>query len=82
MIYAKLFLLGQERELLWADTFYNRETRKNGKPATEVLNGLLSVGFVSQESDEILLNWISKDSEDDSGEEKDKMIWRVQCCCC
>lgn len=36
MILAKLFILGQERELLWSDTNYHRGIRMNGKPSTEI----------------------------------------------
>ncbi len=74
MVSAKLFVLKQERELLWIDTDYYRETsRENGRPTSEVIGGLLTCSFVPERGDDIFLNWMLKDSIDDTGQEKDKM---------
>ncbi len=45
MTEAKLFILGQEIELLWTEIQYHREVRINGKPSTEVLGGLITLCF-------------------------------------
>ncbi|WP_459212523.1 type VI secretion system tube protein TssD [Aquimarina rhabdastrellae] len=74
MVSAKLFVLKQERELLWIDTNYYREiSHVSGRPATEVMGGLLRCSFTPERGDDIFLNWMLKDSTDDSGQEKDKM---------
>lgn len=73
MVLAKLFVLGQERELLWTDMGYERDIRKNGKPSTEVMGGLITVCYESQGDDDIILRWLTIPSEDDTWEEVDKM---------
>lgn len=73
MILAKLFILGQERELLWCETNYHRNTRTNGKPSSETMGGLLTLCFPSQAEDHLILRWMTKDSEDDTWSEVDKM---------
>lgn len=73
MILAKLFVLGQERELLWTDMGYERDIRMNGKPSTEVMGGLITVCYESQGDDDVILRWLTKPSEDDTWEEIDKM---------
>ncbi len=74
MTLAKIYLSGQERELLWVDTNYRREIGKSGKPTTEVMGGFITFCFISQADDDILLRSIIKKSNDESGEEKDKML--------
>lgn len=73
MILAKLFVLGQERELLWTDMGYERDIRMNGKPSTEVMGGLITVCYESQGDDDVILRWLTKPLEDDTWEEIDKM---------
>ena len=74
MVSAKLFVLKQERELLWIDTDYSRDTNyTNGKPSGEVNGGLLKLSFAAEIGDDIFLRWMTKESQDKSGEEKDKM---------
>ncbi|WP_196893719.1 type VI secretion system tube protein TssD [Aureivirga marina] len=73
MILSKLFILGQEIELLWTDMKYHRDIRPNGKPLTEVMGGLITVCFPSDGNTDRILNWMTKESEDDTWEEIDKM---------
>ena len=74
MVSAKLFVLKQERELLWIDTDYSRDTNyTNGKPSGEVNGGLIKLCFAAEIGDDIFLRWMTKESQDKSGEEKDKM---------
>ncbi|MBE7635053.1 type VI secretion system tube protein TssD [Tenacibaculum finnmarkense] len=49
MTLAKLFILGQEIELLWTNMEYYREIRKNGKPSTDIISGLITLCFAIQE---------------------------------
>ncbi|MBL4746668.1 MAG: hypothetical protein JKY08_09915, partial [Flavobacteriaceae bacterium] len=58
MMIAKLFVCGQEREALWVQMGYYRETRINGKPSTYVMGGLITMAFASQIGDDILLHWL------------------------
>ena len=55
MISAKLYILGEERELLWISTNYFKGTRADGSLTSEVNGGLLTLSFVSQENDELSL---------------------------
>ncbi len=55
---AKLFVCRQEREALWVEMGYYRETRINGKPSTYVMGGLITMAFASQIGDDILLHWL------------------------
>jgi len=73
MALAKLFILGQEIEFLWTDTNYHREIRINGKPATEIMGGLITVCFETTGKTDIVLRWMTKESEDDTWNEVDKM---------
>lgn len=73
MIQAKLFILGQEIELLWTDMHYYREIRMNGKPATKIMGGLITVCFATNQDSDQILRWMTKESEDDTWEEVDKM---------
>lgn len=73
MMHAKLCVLGQERDLLWCETDYYREVKVNGKPSTEVIGGLLTICYISHLGDDLFLRWITKDTEDESGKEIDKM---------
>lgn len=69
MTSAKLFILGEERELLWINTNYYRNTASNGSPKTYTEGGLLSLGFASQENDCIFLDNMTKGVK----EETDRM---------
>ncbi|OEK09821.1 hypothetical protein A8C32_09935 [Flavivirga aquatica] len=73
MTLAKLYINGQERELFYVKTKYNRKTRDNGKPKSEVMGGLITGRFISQADDDIFLRWMTKESEDNTWEEVDKM---------
>ncbi|WP_196894165.1 type VI secretion system tube protein TssD [Aureivirga marina] len=73
MILSKLFVLGQEIELLWTDMDYHRKIRDNGKPLSEIMGGLITVCFPTGKDSDLILNWMSKESEDDTWEEVDKM---------
>ncbi|MCC9073868.1 hypothetical protein LNQ49_19985 [Flavobacterium sp. F-65] len=58
---AKLFILGEERELLWVDTNYYRHTSVNGSPTSDVEGGVLTLGFVTQENDATFLHNMTKE---------------------
>ncbi|KQB40460.1 type VI secretion system tube protein TssD [Flavobacterium aquidurense] len=53
MTSAKLFILGEERELLSISTNYHRYTCFRGSPTSEIIGGLITLSFVSQENDDI-----------------------------
>ena len=65
MTAAKLFILGEERELLWIDTNYHRYTAANGSPVSDIEGGIITVCFVTQESDVIFLRNMTKKVEND-----------------
>lgn len=73
MTFAKLFILGQEIELIWIDMNYHRRVRINGKPTTEIMGGLTTLCFASQIGGDLILRWMTKESEDNTWEEVDKM---------
>ena len=73
MIKAKLFILELEIELLWTDMTYYRDIKKNGKPATDVTDGKITLCFATQKGTNTILPWLTTESEDDTWEEVDKM---------
>lgn len=73
MTLAKLFILGKEIELLWTDINYHREIRMNGKPSTHVIGGLITLCFATDRDTDIILRWMTKESEDNTWNEADKM---------
>ena len=73
MTLIKLFAAGQERELLWFSMNYHRNIRKNGKPSTEIMGGLITACFPSQMEDDLILRWMTKENKDNTWEEVDKM---------
>ena len=50
---AKLFILGEERELVWTYMDYYKYIAADGSPTSELQGGLLRLCFVSQESDDV-----------------------------
>lgn len=72
MTLAKIYLLGQEREVLWTHMGYHREIGLNGRPSSIVMGGHITVSFTSQASDDIILYSMTKDSQEPT--EKDKMF--------
>ncbi|MEM6815688.1 MAG: type VI secretion system tube protein TssD, partial [Bacteroidota bacterium] len=62
MTRAKLFVLGQEIELLWCNMNYYRGIRKNGKPATEIMGGLITLCYATDYYSDLVLRWMTKDS--------------------
>ncbi len=73
MTLAKLFILGQEIELLWADMNYYRDTRINGKPASDTNGGLITLCYVTDRYSDLVLHWMTKKNEDETWNEVDKM---------
>lgn len=63
MTSAKLFILGEKRELLWINTNYYRSTRADGSPTSDIEGGFLSLSFVSQENDDVFWHNMTKDIE-------------------
>ncbi|MHC9089991.1 type VI secretion system tube protein TssD [Tenacibaculum sp. IMCC1] len=57
-IKAKLFVCGEERELLTTNLNYNRLTDWNGKPTSALMGGTISVTFESQMYDDSFAEWI------------------------
>ncbi len=73
MTAAKLFILDKEIELLWVDMNYYRETSRNGKPDPEVIGGLITVCFPTDNYTDQILRWMTKKNEDNTWNEVDKM---------
>ena len=73
MTLAKLFILGMEIELLWTDMNYHREIRMNGKPATDFIGGLITLCFATNQNTDQILSWMTKENEDNTWNEADKM---------
>ena len=73
MTLAKLFILGKEIELLWTDMNYHREIRMNGKPATDFIGGLITLCFATDRDTDIILRWMTKENQDNTWNEADKM---------
>ncbi|WP_123875904.1 type VI secretion system tube protein TssD [Flavobacterium araucananum] len=51
MTSARLFILGEERDLLWTNMNYKRQVDAFGVPSTYIEGGLITLSFVSQEND-------------------------------
>jgi hypothetical protein len=66
MTSAKLFMFGQERDLLWVNTNYYRHIASKGDPASEIQGGFLNFGFLSQEDDEIFWYNLTKAIEQET----------------
>lgn len=66
MTSAKLFILGEERELLWTNTNYYRSTRADGSPTSDVEGGFLTLSFVSQENDHVFWHNMTKEVEEET----------------
>ncbi len=73
MTLAKLFILGQEIELLWTDMNYYRDTRINGKPASDTNGGLITLCYATDRYSDLVLHWMTKKNEDETWNEVDKM---------
>lgn len=73
MIQSKLFVMKQEIELLWTEMSYERSTRANGKPISNVQGGLITVCFETNDQSDRILRWMTKESTDDTFNEIDKM---------
>ena len=67
MTSAKLFILGEERELLWTDTnYYRRIDSYYGSPCSDIEGGLIMLSFVSQEDDDVFCHNMLKEVEDET----------------
>lgn len=66
MTSAKLFMFGQERDLLWVNTNYYRHIASKGDPASEIQGGFLNFGFLSQEDDEVFWHNLTKAIEQET----------------
>jgi len=64
---AKLFILGEERELLWTYMDYYKHIATDGSPTSDLQGGLLRLCFVSQESDDVfwhnMIKKVDKETE-------------------
>jgi len=64
---AKLFILGEERELLWTYMDYYKYIAADGSPTSDLQGGLLRLCFVSQESDDVfwhnMIKKVDKETE-------------------
>ncbi|MGQ3678893.1 type VI secretion system tube protein TssD [Tenacibaculum discolor] len=63
-IKAKLFVCGEERELLTTNLNYNRFTDWNGKPTSALMGGTFTVTFEPQMYDDSFAEWIKADRRD------------------
>ncbi|MFB9057623.1 type VI secretion system tube protein TssD [Mariniflexile ostreae] len=72
MTEAKLFILGQEIELIWSDMNYYRDIQMNGKPATGIMGGLITVCLATNHYTDLILRWMTKESEYDTWNEAEK----------
>lgn len=73
MIQAKLFVIGQEIELLWTEMDYHRDVNSNGRPSSTVLGGAITLCFATTPETDLILRWMTKESADDTNREIDKM---------
>lgn len=73
MIQAKLFVIGQEIELLWSEVDYYRDVNPIGKPSTTVHGGAITVCFATTHETDLILRWMTKESTADTFIEVDKM---------
>ena len=66
MTSAKLFMMGEERELLGTYMDYYKRTDAKGAPASNLEGGFLKLSFVSQESDAIFWHHLTKVVDDET----------------
>jgi hypothetical protein len=66
-------VINQEIELIWMDMTYSRKTRSNGKVTSEVEGGLITACFATGPDTDQVLRWLTKESQDDTMQELDKM---------
>lgn len=70
---AKLFIDRQERELIYTNINYHRNTWANGKPCTETMGGMVSVTFIPRGDEDDILRWMFADRMDN----KNLDSWRA-----
>ncbi|RLK02502.1 type VI secretion system tube protein TssD [Tenacibaculum discolor] len=63
-IKAKLFVCGEERELLSTNLDYNRLTDWNGKPTSALMGGTFTVAFKPEMYDDAFIEWILANRND------------------
>jgi hypothetical protein len=56
MTSAKLFILGEQRELLYIYTNYFKHIANNGSPTSDINGGLIHLSFISQEGDDVFFH--------------------------
>ena len=66
MTSAKLFMMGEERELLGTYMDYYKHTDAKGAPTSDLEGGFLKLSFVSQESDAIFWHHLTKALDDET----------------
>jgi len=52
---------------------YHREIRMNDKPATDFIGGLITLCFATDRDTDIILRWMTKENQDNTWNEADKM---------
>ena len=60
-------------KLLWTDMSYHRYIYKNGKPASDIMGGLITLCYATDSYSDLVLRWMTKENEDNTWEEVDKM---------
>jgi len=63
-IKAKLFVCGEERELIATSLNYIRLTDWNGKPTSALMGGTFTVTYESQMYDDTFIEWVIADRKD------------------
>ena len=61
MTNAKLFFLGEERELLSTSMNYSKSTCTKGSPTSETEGGFITLTFATQTNDDVFLHNLTKE---------------------
>ncbi|WP_268846314.1 type VI secretion system tube protein TssD [Flavobacterium aestivum] len=63
MTNAKLYFLGEERELLWTSMSYDKFTCGKGSPRSDMEGGMITLVFTTQENDDVFMHNMTKEVE-------------------
>ncbi|WP_281322243.1 type VI secretion system tube protein TssD [Flavobacterium aestivum] len=63
MTNAKLYFLGEERELLWTSMSYDKFTCAKGSPRSDMEGGMITLVFTTQENDDVFMHNMTKEVE-------------------
>jgi hypothetical protein len=63
MTNAKLYFLGEERELLWTNMNYHKITCEKGSPKSDMEGGMINLVFTTKENDDVFMHNMTKEVE-------------------